>query len=74
MSTTSSSTIQFIKRGKHKGKVKLNNILYTGFLIGKLPRKFAFIYDENEEKFGYNLWFNYKGLTYIHIPESPWSN
>lgn len=62
-----SSTIKFIKKGKHKGKIKLNNTLYTGFLIGKIPKKFGFIYDADEDQEGYSQWFNRGGLTYIAV-------
>jgi hypothetical protein len=51
-----------------KTSLLLNNKLYKGYTIGDLPKNFAFIYDENEEKDGITEWFNYKGLTYI------WSN
>lgn len=51
-----------------KTSLLLNNKLYKGYTIGDLPKSFAFIYDENEEKDGITEWFNYKGLTYI------WSN
>ena len=33
--------------------------------ISEIPSKFAFIYDENEDKDGITEWFNYKGLTWI---------
>lgn len=48
-----------------KDKIILDGKLYKGFLIGDLPKSFAFKWDENEEKAGYTEWFNYKGLTYI---------
>jgi hypothetical protein len=57
-------TIKFLS----KTSLLLNNKLYKGYTIGDLPKSFAFIYDENEEKDGITEWFNYKGLTYI------WSN
>ena len=34
--------------------------------------KFAFIYNEDEDKDGVSEWFNYKGLTYIEKVELPW--
>ncbi len=67
------NTIKFIKRGKNKGKIMKNGVLYTGFPVGKLPNKFAFIYDENKETDGYTYWFNLGGLTYLNVPESSWS-
>jgi len=57
-------TIKFLS----KTSLLLNNKLYKGYTIGDLPKSFAFIYDENEEKDGITEWFNYKGLTYV------WSN
>ena len=38
---------------------------YKGYLLGDLPPKFAYIYDENKETFGINEWFNFKGLTWV---------
>jgi hypothetical protein len=67
MNTTKLSTIKFIKRGKNKGKILLNQVLYTGFTIGKIPNKFGFIYDEDEDREGYTKWFNRGGLTYIPV-------
>lgn len=54
-------TIKFLS----KTSLLLNNKLYKGYTIGDLPKSFAFIYDENEEKDGITEWFNYKGLTYV---------
>ena len=67
MQTSELSKIKFIKKGKHKGKIKIGSQLFTGFLIGKLPKKFAFIYDEENETDGYYHWFNRGGLTYINV-------
>lgn len=65
--------IKFIKGGKHKGKIKLGQVLYTPFLIGKIPNKFGFIYDEDNDREGIYQWFNLGGLTFLHIPESSWN-
>ena len=54
-------------------KIRLNNKVYKGYTIGNLPKKFAFIYNEDEDQEGINNWFNYKGLTYVEIKESIWS-
>jgi hypothetical protein len=54
-------TIKFLS----KTSLLLNNKLYKGYNVGNLPKSFAFIYDENEEKDGITEWFNYKGLTYV---------
>ncbi len=36
---------------------------YKGYTIGNLPAKFAFIYNEDDDKKGITEWFNYKCLT-----------
>jgi len=48
-----------------KNQIKLNNRLYRCFKVGELPKKFAFIYDKDQDTDGINQYFNYKGLTYI---------
>lgn len=51
---------------KSKTRLILNGIkLYRGYSISEIPSKFAFIYDEYEDKDGITEWFNYKGLTWI---------
>ena len=45
--------------------IYLNKVKYTGFLVGCLPKRFAFIYDQENDQEGLYSWFNYKGLTYI---------
>ena len=45
--------------------IYLNKVKYTGFLVGSLPKRFAFIYDQENDQEGLYSWFNYKGLTYI---------
>jgi hypothetical protein len=62
-------TIKFLKNKS----IRLNNITYKPYLVGKLPQKFAYIYDEDEEKEGITEWFNYKGLTYIEAKDSIWN-
>jgi hypothetical protein len=47
-----------------------NNHIRLG--VGELPPKFAFIYNEDEDKEGITDWFNYKGLTYVPKTELPW--
>jgi hypothetical protein len=63
-----SSTIKF----KSNKEIKLNNTIYKPYLIGNLPKKFAYIYDENEDREGITQWFNYKGFTYIEKSNNPW--
>ena len=53
--------IKFLKTKE----IKLDGVKYRPYLIGSLPQKFAFIYDEFEDQDGVTNWFNYKGLTYI---------
>jgi hypothetical protein len=50
---------------RRESTIWLNKVEYTGFLIGSLPSRFAYIYDEDEERDGISSWFNLKGLTYI---------
>lgn len=52
----------FKRRG---ATVFLNKVEYTGFLIGNLPTRFAFIYNEDKEQDGLSSWFNHKGWTFI---------
>ena len=62
-------TIKFLKNKS----IRLTHTTYKPYLIGKLPSKFAYIYDENEEKEGITQWFNYKGFTYIEQQDNPWA-
>lgn len=57
---------------KNSSTIKLNGVVFKGYTVGNLPRKFAFIYNEDEDREGITQWFNYKGLTYIQKPESIW--
>jgi hypothetical protein len=45
--------------------VRVNNMLYKGYLIGDLPPSFGYIYDQEKETEGITSFFNLKGLTYI---------
>ncbi len=58
---------------KNSSTIKLNGVVFKGYTVGNLPKKFAFIYDEDEDREGITQWFNYKGLTYIQKPESIWT-
>ena len=40
-------------------------VKYKGYLIGDLPPRFGYIYDDTKETFGIDKWFNYKVLTWI---------
>lgn len=55
------NTIKFTK----SKKIKLGGVTYKPYLIGNLPPKFAFIYNEDKDTDGIKEWFNYKGLTYV---------
>ena len=45
---------------------------YKGYNVGDLPNSFGFIYNKSLDQEGKSNWFNYKGLTYIEVTESPW--
>jgi hypothetical protein len=45
--------------------IYLNKVKYTAFQIGSLPKRFAFIYNAEDDQEGLYSWFNHKGLTYI---------
>lgn len=53
--------IKFLKNNL----IRLNGVLYTPYLVGDLPQRFGFIYNEDKEQDGITSWFNYKGFTYI---------
>ena len=61
-------SIKFI----NSSTIKLNNTTYKGYSVSSLPKKFAFIYNENKDQEGINSWFNYKGLTYVEKTILPW--
>jgi hypothetical protein len=51
---------------KRRGStILLNKVEYTGFPVGELPTRFAFIYNEDKEQDGICSWFNFKGWTFI---------
>ena len=52
--------------------IRLGKKTYKGYHVGELPPKFAFIYNEDQDKDGVSEWFNYKGLTYIEKVDLPW--
>lgn len=55
-----------VKSFKRRGStIWLDKVEYTGFLIGNLPKKFGYIFDQEEEKDGISSWFNLKGWTFI---------
>ncbi len=58
-----STTVQTFKR--RGSTIWLNKQEYRGFLIGNLPARFAFIYNEDKEQDGLTSWFNHKGWTFI---------
>ena len=60
--------IKFLK----DNQIRLGDQVYKGYTVGSLPKKFAFIYDEDKDQEGKSEWFNYKGLTYVPKTELPW--
>ena len=61
-------SIKFI----NSSTIKLNNTTYKGYSVSNLPKKFAFIYNEDNDQDGITEWFNYKGLTYVEKSLLPW--
>tara|TARA_R100001460_G_scaffold63750_3_gene103962 strand:+ start:287 stop:478 length:192 start_codon:yes stop_codon:yes gene_type:complete len=54
-----------IKLSRTKKEMNLNGDVYVGFDLANLPNKFAYIYNELEDKDGITKWFNDRGLTWI---------
>ena len=65
-------SIKFFKKDGHNF-IRLGTQDYKGYTVGNLPDKFAFIYNEDQDKEGVSEWFNYKGLTYVPISDNPWA-
>ena len=65
-------TIKFFKKDGHSF-ARINTQDYKGYTIGNLPAKFAFIYNEDQDKEGITEWFNFKGLTFVEYNPSIWS-
>jgi hypothetical protein len=63
------NTIKF----KNKTTISLNNVIYKGYPVGELPKRFAFIYNEEKDQEGITEFFNYKGLTYVEYVPSPFN-
>ena len=53
--------------------IMLDNKKYKGYTVGDLPKRFAFIYNEDNDQDGITEFFNYKGLTYVEHTPSIWS-
>ena len=53
--------------------IKLDGKKYKGYTLGELPKRFAFIYNEEDDQEGITEWFNFKGLTYVEYNPSIWS-
>ena len=64
--------ITFFKKDGHSF-IRLGAKDYKGYTVGNLPAKFAFIYNEDQDKEGITEWFNHKGLTYVPISDNPWA-
>ena len=53
--------------------IMLDNKKYKGYTVGNLPKRFAFIYNEDNDQEGITEFFNYQGLTYVEHNPSIWS-
>ena len=53
--------------------IKLDGKKYKGYTLGELPKRFAFIYNEEDDQEGITEWFKFKGLTYVEHNPSIWS-
>ena len=53
--------------------IKLVHTIYKGYPVGELPKRFAFIYNEDSDQEGITEWFNFKGLTFVEYNPSIWS-
>ena len=53
--------------------IRIGAMDYKGYPVGELPKRFAFIYDEDKDQEGITEWFNFKGLTYVEYNHSIWS-
>ena len=53
--------------------IKLIHTIYKGYPVGELPKRFAFIYNEDKDQEGITEWFNFKGLTFVEYNPSIWS-
>jgi|TARA_B110000881_G_scaffold140286_1_gene123684 hypothetical protein len=53
--------------------IMLDNKKYKGYTVGDLPKRFAFIYNEDNDQEGITEFFNYQGLTYVEHNPSIWS-
>ena len=68
------NTIKFFKDKKNQAPMaRLNGVTYKGYLVGELPSKFAFIYNEEQDKEGIIEWFNHRCLTYVEKSNNPWA-
>jgi len=53
--------------------IMLDSKKYKGYTVGDLPKRFAFIYNEDNDQDGITEFFNYQGLTYVEHNPSIWS-
>ena len=63
--TVYSNDMPTIKFSRTTKQLKINGAIHVGFDLANLPTKFAYIYDEIDDRDGVRSWFNYKGLTWI---------
>ena len=61
--------METIKFSKTAALLRISGTKYRGFDLSNLPNKFAYIYDEINDRDGVRTWFNYKGLTWIKVSD-----
>ena len=53
--------------------IMLDSKKYKGYTVVDLPKRFAFVYNEDNDQDGITEFFNYQGLTYVEHNPSIWS-
>ena len=62
-------TFKFYRRNNIP-RARIDNIVYTGFLIGSIPKRcFGIAHPNNPDTNGTREWFNHQGITYYQKPE-----
>ena len=47
--------------------IKLNGQTYKGYPVGELPKRFAFIYDEDKDQEGITEWFQLQRTNFRRV-------